>query len=225
MKVPKQKHVCPRGGWSLKFPSGWSVSESHYAAFLQACREHMERNDMPYPFNTSGGWQDRMWDQVCQQNPHIECEDTDKPERIIDGNDVLRYLRTMWSSFEKGALAVNDEEQNRRLSICLTCPRMGYISCFIGCNSIAHVLSEFIIGRKINRREETNNKSCLACGCSIEVKTMWPLDVIKDVDAKMGITPDYAPNCWIREGESPPVPAVDQLVVDVGTEHAEQVQV
>ncbi len=216
MKKPSCFEVAPKGGFAVTFPTGITIASLYDSEFLRNCKLHMEENVMPYPFNTSGGWQDRMWHQCCIQNPDMKCADSDRPERSIGADDILRYARTMWVTLTQGGETVSQEEQDRRVDICLKCPKIGVVSCFIGCNTITEALSGFILGRSIRRINEVHKQSCMACGCPIEVKSLWPISVLKQVDNDLGLTPDYNRSCWMIEGDPPPAP---EVYVDPATSH------
>jgi hypothetical protein len=60
------------------------------------------------------------------------------------------------------------------------------------------MLTEMLGGRQIHRPAELHKRGCSACGCQIDAKTYYPLDVLKSVDEKLGKQPDYWSSCWMR---------------------------
>lgn len=199
LNKPICEHIAPRGGFRVTFPSGYTVAELHPNEFIRRCAEHMKLNHFPLPFNLSTGWQDRMWDQCCKQNPDIECQNAPRLERGVTGDDIKRFLRTLIEFKQAGAVAVSQEEQDRRIDICSRCPKLGVVNCYGGCGSLAMYLEHFISGRDLTKITTVHKKSCMACGCSVEAKTLYPKDVLQKVDQLMDIQPEYWANCWLNE--------------------------
>ncbi len=195
MKKPANLSVVPRDGWHCKFPDGYEVRAQHPSHFLSQCFVHLEANGL----DSGTGWQERCWDLVCSTHPEIPCEDTEVKERTLGPDDVRRFLTTMWETWKSGAEPVSEEVQNLRVSRCLQCPMKGYTACFGGCSQVSQLLSEFSVGREIRNLPEIHKVSCQACGCYLESKTMFPLNVLKAVDEKLGQKPDYHRSCWMLE--------------------------
>ncbi len=187
---------APQGGWQVLFPNPeYPVVSNHYREFLQKCFTYLEANGL----DTSAGWQDRVWTLLCDQHPEIPCEDTEAaPVKPLNADDVRRFLTTIYETWKSGAKAVSEELQNQRVSVCLACPHKGHTACFGGCSALSQTLSEFTIGRAIRSLPEIHKVSCLKCSCLLEVKTMFPVEVLRKVDSKMGSPPDYWEKCWMR---------------------------
>lgn len=190
--LPINTTMVPPRGWSVDVGLGPPIVSHNFNDFVRQIFVRLQANDAD-----KHGWRDWALSLMCEQRPDIPCEDSAKNERAMTGDDVLRFLKSLWTAKEEGAVAVSEELQNKRVDTCLACPKLGYISCYVGCASISETLSAFLLGRKVPRIREIHKMSCMACGCSAEVKTMWPLDIIRQIDEKHGTKPDYHEKCWV----------------------------
>ncbi len=194
--------LVPPGGWTIELDGlGPKIVSNNWSDFITQIRVRLEANGAD-----KHGWKPWAINLMCEQRPDIPYEDDEERQsRAMTGDDVIRFLKSMWVSKEEGAIAVSQELQDKRVETCLACPKLGYISCFVGCSSIVETLAKFAIGRSIRRHADIHKMSCLACGCTAEVKTMWPLDVLHEIDKRMGTSPEYHPSCWIlTEAQNPP---------------------
>jgi len=193
MRKPANMMTIPQGGWHCRFPDGFEVRSQHPSDFLRQCYEHLEGNGG----DTGSGWRERVWELVCDTHPEMECLDSETPLRIVGPDDVRRFLMTMWETWKSGAESVSEEVQNTRIDTCLRCPKKGYSSCAGGCSQLGKLLADFVLDRKIPRLVEVHKQACMACGCHIETKTRFPVDVLRKVDEKLGQTPEYWQECWM----------------------------
>lgn len=197
MKSPRNLTFTPRGGWSFIDPvTGMPIRHPHHMAFLQKVAEARKGNG----FDLERGWELDVMDEVCRQNPSIDCIDSERPDVPMTADEVHRFLATV-AEFT-GAELVSEEEHIRRANICLRCPLMGDVNCK-WCGWAARMITELLGGRKIHRVAELHKKGCKACGCNLDTKTYYPLDVLKAVDSKLGKEPEYWGECWMREPVSP----------------------
>lgn len=193
MKSPRNTTFTPRGGWSFIDPvTGMPISHPHHMAFLQKVADARKANG----FELERGWELDVMNAVCQQNPSIECIDSERPDVPMTADEVHRFIMTV-AEF-KGAELVSEEEHKRRAEICLRCPMMGDVNCK-WCGWVAKQVTELLGGRRIHRVAELHKKGCKACGCNLDTKTYYPLDVLKAVDSKLGKEPEYWEECWMRE--------------------------
>ena len=193
MKSPRNISTTPRGGWSFVDPvTGMPISHQHHMAFLQKVAAARRANG----FELERGWDIEVMDEVCRQNPHIDCEDSEHPDIPMTADEVHRFITTV-AEF-KGAELVPEEEHIRRANICLQCPKMGDVACK-WCGWAARQITQLLGGRRIHRVAELHKKGCKACGCNLDTKTYYPLDVLTAVDVKLGKQPEYWEKCWMRE--------------------------
>lgn len=193
MKTPRNLSATPRGNWSFIDPvTQMPVSHPHHMAFLQKVAETRRANGHVL----SGNWEHEVWDEVCRQNPQIDCIDTDVPEIPVTADEVHRFLNTVREF--AGAELVSEEEHIRRANICLGCPKLANVHCK-WCGWAAGVITELLGGRRLHRVAELHKKGCQACKCNLDTKTYYPTDVLRRVDEKMGTQPDYWQGCWMRE--------------------------
>ena len=196
MKRPFNETVVPAGGmWKYADPvTGVPASSNSLTVMLQKVKAQRLANGHA----VGSGWEQVVIDEMCQQNPGLHCVESGVQEIHLTGDDVKRFLLTLKELY--GNELVSDEEHRRRADICLSCPKMADVSCTFPCGWVSRTLTEMLGGRKIHRPAELHKKGCSACGCNLDAKTYYPLDVLKSADEKLGKQPDYWENCWMREG-------------------------
>jgi len=193
MLVPVNTTIVPRGGWSVAIEgAGPTIVSDHWESFLHEIGKRLRVNNLDVH-----NWKNAAIDLMCQQRPDIESVDKDIPTRTMTGSDVLRFLRTMWTSMEEGVKPVSEELQNQRIDTCLACPKLGYISCFVGCNTITETVASLMMKRDVPKFPQIHKMACTACGCTASIKTMWPISILARVDAESKTQPDYHPSCWV----------------------------
>jgi len=192
MLTPKNNDIVPRGEWNVELPGcGPRIKSRHFKDFLQQVSKRLQANGLD-----RHDWREWVLDEMCKQNPGIECEDKDAPRREVTGEDVWRFVRTLYTAWENGAQKVSDEEQNRRADICLNCPKRGYVSCN-SCGSLSKALSDLVLGTGCKRLAELHKQSCLVCGCELSSLVQYPLEVIQEIDQKLQFQTDsYPSECW-----------------------------
>lgn len=195
MKSPRSTIEAPRGGWSFIDPvTQVPVTHTHDLAFLQRVRAIRIANG----HEMYGGWELDVMDEVCRQNPQLDCIDTERPEIHMTADDMHRFLTTLGEM--GGSSLISEEEHIRRASICLQCPMMVDVACK-WCGWAAQKITELLQGRRIHRVAELHKKGCKACGCNLDTKTYYPLDVLRRVDERQPAPPQYSEKCWMREGD------------------------
>ena len=192
-RIRNKQH--PVGGmWTYVQPeTGVKLQDWNWNAFVKRVRDHRDACGIPLP----AAWVDELEEAVIAANPKIPYDEDTTRSRRFTGSDIKRFMATM-KELRQGHELVSEQEHARRLDICATCPKLGQISCG-GCGWLAQQITELMAGRKVPRAEVVYRKSCLACGCDLASKAAIPLDVLKRVDEKLGIAPDYAPGCWMTE--------------------------
>lgn len=194
MKRPLNENTVPIGGrWNYRDPlTDVPFSTNDLVVLLQQVRAQRKANGIP----VESGWERVVLDELCQQNPKVLCGEAGVGEIHMTGDDVRRFLTTLKEQY--GRELVSDEEHQRRADICLTCPKITDVACTFPCGWVSKMLTEMLGGRQIHRPAELHKRGCSACGCQIDAKTYYPLDVLKSVDEKLGKQPDYWSSCWMR---------------------------
>jgi len=183
----------PPGGWRYREPeTGVELTSNNFLALMQDVRKHRDANGLP----TFGDWSQQVHDCICQQNPQTPCEEVGSIPSVVTADDIWRFIETMWEL--KGSELVSEQEQARRIDICLQCPKRGVVACR-WCGRLAGKITELLGGRTIHKVDQIFKTSCMACKCDLTAKTAIPLDVLKRVDEKLGGEPDYHEKCWMRE--------------------------
>lgn len=183
------------GMWTYTQPeTGVVIKDIHWNGFLKRIRAHRLANDLPL----QAGWVDELQDTLCCENPDLPCQEVGYVERRYTQDDVQRFVATMLELNASNEL-VSEEEQRRRIDICAICPKNISMGGCKFCVWLAQKTTQLLAGRKIHRVSETHKRACGACGCDITSKTAVPMTVLKVVDEKLGITPDYDDRCWMLE--------------------------
>lgn len=183
------------GMWTYTQPeTGVVIKDIHWNGFLKRIRAHRLANDLPL----QAGWVDELQDTLCRENPDLPCQEVGYVERRYTQDDVQRFVATMLELNASNEL-VSEEEQRRRIDICAVCPKNVSMGGCKFCVWLAQKTTQLLAGRKIHRVSETHKRACGACGCDITSKTAVPMTVLKVVDEKLGITPDYDDRCWMLE--------------------------
>lgn len=195
MIEPRNRSMTPRGGWRYTDPlTGIPFKHPDLIVMLQQVRASRTGNGIAM----ESGWDNVVIEEMCAQNEQYGCTESGRTDIHLTGDDIRRFLTTI-AETGIGNL-VSDEEHKRRADICLSCPKMGNVSCTFPCGWVSKKLTELLGGRKLHRAPELHKKGCQSCGCNLDAKTYYPLDVLKTVDQKLGKSPDYWSQCWMREG-------------------------
>lgn len=194
MRRPLNTNLVPAGGWSVTIPNaGPEIRAWNWIEFIVEIRKRLEANNLDVH-----DWKARTIDLMCQQRPDIEQEDMDEPvTRTVTGDDLKRFVVAMYETWKEGAVAVDHAEQDRRASICASCPKRINVSCMGGCGRIAEALSEMIIGCRAKVYPELHKTSCGVCSCECSTIVMFPLEILQKVDAKTKFPVGQFPaHCW-----------------------------
>lgn len=194
MKRPANPSQVPRGGWRYTDPvTGIPHKERDLTVLLQRVR----RSRIANGHEMQDGWDSQVLDEICQSDESIDCRAPGESDTRTSGDALKRFVLTL--AEQAGNNLVSEEEHRRRADICLTCPKIGPTSCIPPCGWLTAKLTEMLAGRKLHRAAELHKRSCTACGCNLDSKTYYSLDVLKKVDDKLGVSPDYWSGCWMRE--------------------------
>lgn len=187
--------------WRYTDPlTGVPSDTNNLMVLLQSVRAQRLANGIPM----EAGWDQVVLDEICQQNPYVPCVDASGQQIHMTGDDVKRFLTTLAEQY--GRELVSDAEHARRADICLTCPKIQDVACTFPCGWVSAKLTELLGGRRLHRAPELHKRGCSACGCNLDAKTYYPLDVLKSVDQKLNKQPDYWEKCWMREDQTPSLP-------------------
>jgi len=194
MKTITEKGQVPPGGWAYTEPAtGVKFTNNHFLALMQDIRKHRLACDLP----VHGNWAEVVHDVICRQNPQVGCMEEGEKPAVVTPDDIRRFIETMLEL--RGNELVSEEEQARRIDICLECPKRGQIACR-WCGWLAEKVTEILGGRQLHKVEKIFKQSCMACKCDISAKTAIPMDVLRRVDERIGFDPaGYHEKCWMRE--------------------------
>lgn len=192
--VPGQGADRARKYWNVVLENGVYVESKHPADFMKKCFTALENNGL----YTGSGWSDQIWHMVCEQNPHIDCIDTDRPPVVAGWLDVRRFFITLRELLGSSKPLVSPEVQEARIEKCLICPKNVSLGNCSGCSWVAQTLSELAGNRQIKDEPRIHRRGCGACGCELSVKTAYPVEVLRLSDDRLGLKPDYWEQCWMK---------------------------
>jgi len=197
MKQPRHRSIVPRNGWNYTQPETGAVFTADHPKVLER-RVFEHRLSLPQlGLDCTGGWQKRLWHEVCLQNPDIPSEDTDNARWFPNLVDILRFMQTMWTWRRNGGGFVPQEEAERRATVCLTgangraCPHNEPSSLCLGCKGVSEQLSQLVENRKTS--QDNKLMMCSACGCNLHIKVHFPIESIHVDEDKL------PPWCWQRK--------------------------
>ncbi len=194
MKRPRNISDTPRNHWRYRQPeTDMPFYQQHPRALEAEVFEH--RLSVPdLHLDTSGGWQARLWNDVCAQDEHLDCVDCEDPGRFPNLADVWGWAKSMLNWREAGYPIASNEEAERRAAICVTCPHNKIVHGCFGCHGVGEVISGLIDGRKTSLDQKLHQ--CSAChGCMLGPKVFLPREVI-NTEAYKDKLPSF---CWLAE--------------------------
>lgn len=194
MKKPRNESETPGDRFRYRQPeTDMRFREIHPRALEQAVFRH--RLSLPdMHLDTSGGWQARLWNDICAQDEHLDCVDTENPGRWANLSDVWNWAQSMAGWAATGLSVVPQEEAERRASICVECPHNKAVSGCFGCHGVGEVISALAGGKTTSK--DANLQQCAVChGCMLSAKVWLPLEAIKSEPYRDNL-PSF---CWLRE--------------------------
>lgn len=148
--------------------------------------------------DVTGNWQAFLWNDVCEQNPYLDCEDTEVPTRYPNLTDVWNWMQSMAGWAATGLSIVTQEAAEERAEICTKCPKNRFLNACFGCRGVSELL-EKIVGPRTTTKD-ANLHQCGACGgCVLKVKVWLPLEAIKSESYQQ----DLPVFCWLKQPEAP----------------------
>lgn len=187
MRRPINIHTVPHGGFTLTFPSGFRIDSNHPTAFLAKAFNYMEFNEM----DTGAGWQDRVWDMFCRQNPDVPWVEIEIEPRKFTHDDLRRFSNTMGRWISSGGKWVPQHLAESRAETCINCQFNVHVEGCTGCKGILNVLVGQIAGQKTSSDEHLQN--CSRCSCFLRAKVHLPLEVMDNTGIEF---PEW---CWQKK--------------------------
>ncbi len=193
VSTPGQGADPKRHYWNVVLDNGHYVESNHSGNFMAKVFKALEANGL----YSGTGWQDNVWEKVCEQNPHIPCVDTEVAPIVTGWADIRRFFITLGDLLGSGRPLVEPEVQEQRIQTCLACPLLVNSGQCSGCSWVAQKLSELAGNRRIKDESLVHRKSCAACGCEASVKTAYPMEILKEVDKRLELKQPYWSGCWM----------------------------
>jgi len=148
--------------------------------------------------DVSNGWRERLWNDVCEQAPHIEFQHVNEPPFSMSLDNARRALMFSLDFVQSGGQLVSQEEADSRASICMTgangkpCPHNKILDACWGCKGLSKILRAVIGDKKTPH--DPKLESCEACGgCSLKEKVWIPSEALHTEGM------DFPQYCWQRK--------------------------
>lgn len=195
LKAPKNLSIVPRGDWHYTQPeTGMSFTHSHWKTLQNRIATYREQNPS-LALDLDGGWQQRLWNDICEQNPHVPYKFVDGTRLSMTWEIARRFIVSVYNMIQSGMKLVDQEEADRRAVICTTganglpCPHNKHLSGCWGCRGVAKWIAQ-VNGHK-KTPHDSELASCEVCGgCLLRSKVWVPLEALDN----SGL--DYPKYCW-----------------------------
>ena len=192
--IVKDASLVPPGGWRYIQPeTGFEFRDATLRLVAKQVRAHRAANGLPAgdPFAD-------IQDFVCAQLP----AGSDLCTQVLAGDyalkkhftmdDVKRFIQAAVEALGGRGL-VDQDEADRRASICATCPLNTTVGGCWRCKGLAEWLFRLIGARQTAGSGRLNQ--CGVCGCAIKAKVWLPLDVAQRVSDGYKF-PSW---CWLNK--------------------------
>src|SRR6478672_4943670 len=182
MKKPRDTVTTPQDGLSYQQPdTGKEFQHSNPNVLFHEVWNH--RLSLPdYGMDVSGGWKDRLWNDICEQNPYLLCDSTDDKRTWIGMGDIWRFLWSMKDWVTGGMKLVEPEVAEKRARVCTgadsgkPCPNNQAINSCWGCKGVGRLLDNLLGPRSIPSGSQL--ETCAACKCRLRAKVWLPQEAI-----------------------------------------------
>ena len=194
MKLLLNKNETPSGQWKYTEPSTGVFFKTYaWDQMIDMVRKHKKGNQIEMPPD----WVESLENEVCHQNPHLDCFDPEKVKSSCDLSLTVlrRFLATMWHWLKGGGNLVDQSLAESRADICASCPNNKHVHLCFACKGLTGIVRELKGERGTKRDPELN--SCSSCCCVLQVKVHIPLEAMDDPSI------EYPSWCWMnKEKES-----------------------
>lgn len=145
------------------------------------------------------GWEDKVWEQTCLNNPAMACREKGKPERHTTWQDVEQFGHTVSRFVEGGGVPVPQEEAERRATICASCPKNKPLT---GVCASCGKFAAWLLGIAVKWETTRDNDlfACGVCGCHLRLSVHVPLEAQQDERFN---AEDFPLSCWKRQCAGP----------------------
>jgi hypothetical protein len=204
LQIVQRDIDSPPGGWRYTVPeTGVTIKAPFFNTLKPRVIAHLKANHVVVD-------DERLLlleDGACRETrpPGSWC--AKRPAKPVEGGmlplliHVERFLKTVWGAI-RARQFVSREEANRRIAICLQCPKRaatpgGCQGCYTLLKKAA-TLMEKNDAIKIEPDEDGYVRdTCSACWCVLPLKVWLPQATLDKAEGEK--RPDYAPGCWRNE--------------------------
>ena len=189
--------TCPPGGFVYTHPkTGQGFKEIAFNDLVSRIHQHERANILPYTTR------EELEDSVCRSLGPEQCRSEDpvghRAKNTIPFEAVMQGTRTLVDWFLHGRQMVDQNEANRRSTVCASCTENQPIETS-GCTACSFsTLSDMVTGVIGNRTTTQNHmlKSCTVCKCNLKVKVWTPLETILKHTPERQLN-NFPPHCWV----------------------------
>lgn len=187
------KQTTPPNGWRYRQrESGKLITATSFMNLVAAVRQHRIANGYPIQMDMEL----EIEDGVCKEVPEV-CKERPAdliPQRLTIAN-VVAFTMTLGESILKGNPRVDQEEADRRGSICAGCPANVKADGCGGCNSarLDQVISK--VTKSGTTQFDSMLESCKFCGCLNRAQIWFPLEILQN-HIKPEVRDALPEHCW-----------------------------
>jgi hypothetical protein len=195
--------TIPPGGFKyLQKETNATIYAASLHEMLGKVRQHRIANNLPIPIE----WKLEIENSMCTGMPPGTCRHLNRhpsqdvvlqqPHRPLQMAEMLSGVKVlgswMWTGFQK----VDQDEANRRSSICAACPlNQPSGGCSACASNAMREAVEQILGRSRTVAHD-NISVCHICGCSLKVAVWVPIDLLLKHKPQGEQRPEW---CWLKE--------------------------
>lgn len=197
--------VTPPGGWNYKQPESGAVFKSYdYKSWKDAVLSHRKANGYPIPIN----FEQELINDACHQNPDWKgnsCKNILNRNRRkvpLSFERAVAFLKVLQSFVvDSKAQFVDQEEAERRASMCVGCPNNQETS--FGCGACVAVVDGFI-SALLGKKSTTSDQKlgfCAICSCKNSISVHYPLEAQKHglTEEMKQMFHEMEDQCWKKD--------------------------
>jgi hypothetical protein len=172
-------HNVPPGGWRFRIPeTGIIVKGGSFDQLLINCKKHYTANTLQVPAEL----EQQILYFAC--NTYAPCENDGVANKVSRGKrpslgfgDIIRFSKTLFNAMSSG-VKVDQEEANRRASICANCQFNVEPEGCSACNT--KILREAVkaVSGSGKTPFDPALQSCAHCGCFNAAQIWFPIDTL-----------------------------------------------
>ena len=197
LTVTRDIEAAPGVGWRYTVPeTGVSLTGKWAKQLRQEVVRHMEANGVPVPEDFETVFNDAACRESGLGSPYCGKLKPKPPadQPFCTPGAIGRFVRTVRYAVTDRKV-VGREEAERRIAICMSCPKAGKVG---GCGACAGFGKLYRWAQKIlkfnNFGVPEEKQHCLACCCVVELKALLYNSTLDKAEGDK--RPPYWSECW-----------------------------